>query len=57
MTTTETRAPGALATARRERDRAQGRLDELRLALDVAEQGGATVVRIEVVRAIVGGAQ
>jgi hypothetical protein len=53
VTTTETRPPGALATARRDRDRAQGRLDRLRLALDEAERGGATVVRIDAVRAIV----
>lgn len=53
MTTTETR-PGALATARRDRDRAQARLDELLLAVDLAEHGGATVMRIDTVRAIVG---
>lgn len=53
MTTTETR-PVELARTRRQRARAQGRLDELRLALDHAERGGATVMRIDAVRAIVG---
>lgn len=36
---------------------ARTRLDRLRLALDEAERGGATVVRIEDVRAIVGGGE
>lgn len=53
MTTTETR-PAALATARRQRDRAIDRLCELQLAVDFAERGGATVVRLETIRAIVG---
>lgn len=56
MTTTETRprTVAALAAARRERDQHALRLALLIYALDEAERGGATVVRIEHVRGIVG---
>lgn len=51
-------APSAAATelARMtaERDRLAGRLDNLGAAIDKAEQGGASVVRIDLVRAHLG---
>ena len=53
MTTTEIR-PGGLAHTRRALNAVTERLIRLSVALDDAEDGGATVMRIDEVRAIVG---